>query len=394
VLRSRLVGLLPFVIAAGISFAAYGRVQLPALWGSLTWSLACFSAMAVSRSRYVRIALFNVGAVVLIAGLTEAYVWWTDSSAESRHAHLEISNPDGLYTSDPTLGYRPAPSHRTSARFYYGNELIYDVAYTFDADGLRIGPPGAVRDSDACVLFFGCSYTFGAGVNDDEAMPYVVGTQVQGRYRVRNFGYSGYGPHQMLAAIEDGLVDKAAHCQPAYAIYLALPHHALRASGRWWNDTRGPRFVLRPSGEVVRDGNFGDGGFSDWFQRLLGGSTAAMRLLGDPPATELDVDLLHHIVHDARDRLRARFPAVEFHVLYWDIGGPELFTNEAETAGIPVHRLSKLLTNNPAELERTYQIKYDGHPNARTHAIIADYVVNQILHAGPRGRAAVAAGRP
>lgn len=371
--------LIPLGIAAAISAGTYGRVPLPQLWGVTVWSVACFVAMLLSRSRPMRILLFNVGAVLLIAAVAEAYVRWTDESAESRHARLEMSHPEVLYIPDDTLGYRPAADSRTSARFSFDDRLIYDIAYTFDGEGLRVGLPAQTGDDDSCVLFFGCSYTFGAGVNDDQTMPYLVGLEAKGRYRVRNFGYSGYGPHQMLAAIESGLVERAAHCVPQYAIYMALPHHVVRASGRWWNDRSGPRFTVQANGELMRDGSFADDRILDGLKGMLGGLSTAVQLLGNPPATESDVALFHRIVQRSRDLLQNRFPGIQFHVLYWDFGGPEVFTNDSEAAGIPVHRLSKLLPTDPAELERTYQIEHDGHPNPQAHALIAEYVVTAIL---------------
>jgi hypothetical protein len=74
--------------------------------------------------------------------------------------------------------------------------LIYDVTYTIDADGLRIAAGLDENPHDnRCMLFFGCSFTFGEGVDDHEAMPYVAGTLAN--LRAYNFGFPGYGPHQM-----------------------------------------------------------------------------------------------------------------------------------------------------------------------------------------------------
>jgi hypothetical protein len=53
---------------------------------------------------------------------------------------------------------------------------------------------------------FGCSFTFREGVEDREAMPYLVGEL--SKYIVYNFGFHGYGAHQMLSALEYGIVDR------------------------------------------------------------------------------------------------------------------------------------------------------------------------------------------
>ena len=77
--------------------------------------------------------------------------------------------------------------------------------YTIGPNGLRVSPPYEEVADVPCALFFGGSFTFGTGVEDDEALPYVAGILSEGKYRVYNFGYRGYGPHQMLAALESGL---------------------------------------------------------------------------------------------------------------------------------------------------------------------------------------------
>ena len=80
-----------------------------------------------------------------------------------------------------------------------GGETLYAVVYSVDKRGLRVEPPLAPGHGDRCVLFFGCSYTFGEGVNDAETLPYRTGVLAEGRLRMINFGLHGYGPHQMLA---------------------------------------------------------------------------------------------------------------------------------------------------------------------------------------------------
>ena len=63
-----------------------------------------------------------------------------------------------------------------------------------DKRGLRVEPPLAPSHGDRCVLFFGCSYTFGEGVNDTETLPYRTGVLAEGLLRMINFGLHSYGP--------------------------------------------------------------------------------------------------------------------------------------------------------------------------------------------------------
>ncbi len=168
-----------------------------------------------------------------------------------------FSNRDFFgHGTDPVLGFAPPANAAVGSTVRFDGVLIYDVVYTTDANGLRVPPPA--EHATECILFFGCSFMFGEGSNDEDTIPYRVGVESQGRYQVRNFAFSGYGPHQMLAAIESGRVEQAADCDPRYAVYLAIPDHALRAAGKRVFDTHGPRYMLTEQGDVTRVGTFAD----------------------------------------------------------------------------------------------------------------------------------------
>jgi hypothetical protein len=90
------------------------------------------------------------------------------------------------------------------ARRRSDGRVVYDVLYTIGADGLR-PTPGNPRAP--AFLFFGDSCTFGEGVEDDETMPVAFARALDVPANVRNFGFHGYGPHQMVRELEVGRVD-------------------------------------------------------------------------------------------------------------------------------------------------------------------------------------------
>ena len=46
--------------------------------------------------------------------------------------------------------------------------------------------------------FFGGSFAFGFGLNDNETMPYLLQKYLK-NWKIENYGINGYGVHQMLA---------------------------------------------------------------------------------------------------------------------------------------------------------------------------------------------------
>jgi len=72
------------------------------------------------------------------------------------------------------------------------NDAMVNVPLIADRFAMRVA--ATVIDKQGYV-----DTQFAEGVNDDEAYPNVVAAVLAGTYGVRNFAFSGYGPHQMLA---------------------------------------------------------------------------------------------------------------------------------------------------------------------------------------------------
>ena len=76
---------------------------------------------------------------------------------------------------DELLGYKPRPNARMASKMKLKGREIYNVTYSTDAYSRRVTPVRAVGQADKFILFFGCSFTFGAGVQNDETLPFFVG---------------------------------------------------------------------------------------------------------------------------------------------------------------------------------------------------------------------------
>jgi hypothetical protein len=103
-----------------------------------------------------------------------------------------------IHDPDPRLGWVLRPGARDRHRLD-GN---FDVEYRIDAEGFRETPsPDRARRT---LWIFGDSYTFGFGVENEEAWPAVLARSHLGdRVRVVNVGVSGYGVIQMYGRLQD-----------------------------------------------------------------------------------------------------------------------------------------------------------------------------------------------
>ena len=87
-------------------------------------------------------------------------------------------------------------------------DTVYNVKYTI-SNSLRLTPNSNV-ESDSTMIFLGCSFTFGEGLNDNETFPYYVNEMFNNKYKIKNFGFHGYGPNHIHSLIKNViLVDES-----------------------------------------------------------------------------------------------------------------------------------------------------------------------------------------
>lgn len=151
---------------------------------------------------------------------------------------------DGVYYVQPKH-----PSHAWAERDMFFNTLLYDARYTLDEKGRRVTPVANAKPL-ADILLFGCSFTFGFGLEDDDTWPWKLGQLLGPEWRIYNYAYSGFGAQQMLNMLERGKVEAPA-APFRQAFFLSINHHLSRFSGLFTIPSS--RYV-KENGKIVRKG--------------------------------------------------------------------------------------------------------------------------------------------
>lgn len=110
------------------------------------------------------------------------------------------SKPTYCLSPDSKFGFGLAPG---SFDVTMNKGLTYSVSHT--KDSLRIIPFQS-NDTSTKIYFFGCSYTYGMGVNDNETFPALVQKELPNS-QVKNFGVPGFGTIQSYLQLKK-LIDK------------------------------------------------------------------------------------------------------------------------------------------------------------------------------------------
>jgi hypothetical protein len=165
-----------------------------------------------------------------------------------------------MYRPARELGYEPIPGQRLTIKLGAADPLVFTV--TIDRDGRRVTHPDEVSASARKpeIWIFGCSFTFGWGVDDAETYPAVL-QRAMPDFEIVNFGVGGYGTLQSLMQLEREIRAgrRAALTVLAYADFhdkrnVLTPARLKTVGYQWqgWGEVGQPYVVLGPQGELIR----------------------------------------------------------------------------------------------------------------------------------------------
>jgi hypothetical protein len=280
-----------------------------------------------------------------------------------------------FYAPDDELGYLNSPNRETRiARVEIPREVRY-TARTDERGRRRTGPPesnGAVRKPE--IWIFGCSFTFGAGVEDDESYPWLLQQRLPA-YAVRNYGVSGYGTLQSLLLYRRELRQSE---PPEIAILAYAGFHdernvmsinTRRAWSRWgrsWGWARAPYLQWLGEGKFeMRRAEFyqpfvpfvDSSALANRVDRAIVKFLERRELLEDH-REDVSRHLVDQFASESRD-----------HGVVFALGQldqPQPMLEYARSRGIPAADLSV-----PRDDPR-FTIEGDGHPNPEGQRLIAD----------------------
>lgn len=292
-----------------------------------------------------------------------------------------------LFQFSDLLGYKPLPNADKRAWRIYDGETAFDVRYRTDEHGRRITPgPDA---ADRFLIFFGCSFVFGEAVAENETLPAQAAGLLSG-VRAYNYGYSGYGPQQMLAKLESRTLDAEVGEPVGDVVYVFISHHVRRAIGsmRMWKQwgRHFPYYVLE-NGAPVRHGSFltGRPKLSRVYD-LLAREQILRYFDVDFPLTvsDEDIDLTAAMIVASAKLFEEQFPVGKFLVVIYpeskiDDHVPERVASKLVDAGIAVMDLGGLFDLADAD----YHVARDGHPSAAANALAAEELALKLLESRP-----------
>ncbi len=294
-----------------------------------------------------------------------------------------------FFKHDKLLGYTSIPEIKVNSikKAINGQDTLalYDVYYTIDSLSRRSTPLTAKSKlNKQYALFFGCSFTFGEGVNDDETYPYYF-SKTDSTFIPYNYGLCGYGTQQMLAGLQDGNL-KAAVAEPnGIAIYLHIPMHINRVIGDMfvhniWGANM-PYYDLEAD-KLIYKGSFKNGRpFISKLYSMLGRSNTLRYFNVNFPVkmNTHHFDVTSRLIEESYQTYKRQFGNDNFFVVIYHRS--DEIKSRLQEKGIKVLDYSGTFDKSAKEFQIHPQ--YEKHPNAHAYQILAEKLLTDIRRLSP-----------
>jgi hypothetical protein len=283
---------------------------------------------------------------------------------------------------DPDVGYRHIPNGEIRHIVRTEKEIVFDVTYHFDEYGRRKADIREAEKRDKFIALFGCSFTYGNAIQDNETLNYFFAKELN-RYYPYNYGIAAMGANAALGLAESGRLKKEIPQREGVFLYIFIDSHVNRTVGNLpslsWNF--GSPFYEIVDGQPINKGSFLTG--RPITSKLLLGLYSFLynfTNLGNrefPPTLSKDQRYTCAILKGIKNRLASDFPSSPFYVVKHPTGGGmnTVLKSCLEESGVSLITFSDEFEKQFHQSDANLSVKYDGHPNGLANKIIAAELV-------------------
>jgi hypothetical protein len=249
---------------------------------------------------------------------------------------------------------------------------VYNVQYTFNKNGLRDVPLAGLEERPHYTMFFGCSFAFGLGLEDNMTLPFQFG-ELDSTSCPYNYAVGGYGPQNMLALLQYNNINHQIRQKSGRAVYLFIDDHIARAIGdmRTYNYWAADLPYYRLYGDSLsHEGSFRSGRkLTSFFYSVMGKSNVLQYFNFNLPIGGIKAHrhLTATIIAEAAKHYEELFGNNEFYVALYPGSNPEIRTI-LQQRGVKVLDLNGLF--DPRD-KKYWVSEYDSHPSANAIHLVA-----------------------
>lgn len=261
--------------------------------------------------------------------------------------------------------------------------IKYKAHYTTDKSGRRKAWASGKKN----IVFLGCSFTFGQGVNDENTFPYLVGEKLG--VRTYNVGIPGSSPAMILKALREKTIPGEITDEETIVILTLVPEHLIRITGSiLYFRNNSLAFTTHPfayshNGQIIIKDSFSDDpSYGKQFLYYLSRLNFPAAFGIDYPEPGKDNFLLMaDIIKDIELEFRKKYPqTTKFIVSFFPTGNARVNNRKLKDFFISekMNVFDFTFLNGPALLSDSYYLKYDGHPSPLAYELYSDLLVYEL----------------
>lgn len=281
-------------------------------------------------------------------------------------------NYTNVYNNDSELGIVPKPSKKFKWVKKCGEDhYIFNVSFTTDKYSRRV-TPNPFKGADKYALFFGCSFTFGDGLNDNQTLPYFF-QSFNRQFRSYNYGFNSYTTTHMLAHLNRPDFYREINEKKGVAFYIFYNGHIERnipslSWGRSWEGN----YLVYQKNSIKKTGIIKNKEPIKYWAFKTAKEIAFLNLFQINYPLKLrdeNLEKTADIIEDAYHIYTKKFGNNNFIVLVYPGSTlPLLIKHRLNTLNISIIDYTDLFTLQQSE----FWIKEDGHPNEKANQRVAE----------------------
>lgn len=353
----------------------------------VAWAVALVSLSVLVRQSppMVQNILLSLVSVFFVIYGVETVVGWIHDAGQKAPAsnQPQYAGPayDSSYAFDVYLGRKPIPSHNFKWVKTMNGKPVIDIVMHVDSLSRRVTPvaDNLAAKPDRYALFFGCSFTYGDAVHDNETIPYYFQKNNPG-FQAYNYGFFGYSPRHMLARLQHQEVAKQVIQKQGIGIYTYIEDHVNRAiPSAGWIGMYDGYFPNVDESSMQTDGVYRFVHPLKYrFGMMVYGSKVRQHFAMDFPFVyrPKDYELTANLIKKSQEEYKKQFNNDRFYVVMY----PDALKKDSPMIGLLKERGINVIDyrNLFPFPSKKYQLQHDGHPNPEAHRLLMEQLTKDL----------------
>lgn len=287
---------------------------------------------------------------------------------------------------DKVTGEKLKPGIIPNVKITPAGETICNVRYSIDALSRRITIDSSHNNPSQHLLFWGESWIFGDGLNDDQTLPSIVACNTN-KYNVYNYGFIASGPQYALAKIASGTLQKEIKNQRGIAVFhfnYSTQIERLYGSLRVLNYSKNYFFYDMTQIDFPKKGTLLKDQpklFNLLFQ-LSETNLAKALQLNLPIITDYQLERSVEFIKKIEVEYLKIFPGNQFYVLIYPCSAQYKVLDARKRKIIKLMLKNRIRFLDYSKLfipEEAFAIRQEGHPNYKANSVIAKALIKDLL---------------